>query len=556
MTISEKCNFRFIIFLSMIKNYFILNRFVIEAGKIVNGSAITDIFSQERDKLIIQLVKDKEEHFLEMFVNPGQPYSNLRERYSRAKKNTINLFPELVNKKIESIEICTDDRIVRIRAGSGYLYFTIRGKYTNVYAESEDELESFKTIDDEILKSLQKEFKNKTYSTDFNIPDLNLSIKEDYFREIKKAYPVISNEIIKEAKRRIIEKSNASAVLKEVISEIKTKKPTVFINELSNEIFLGFDSFGIFEHGEKEVFDDLISAQNFYLSKKHFLAELEKKLKIIQRHLTKELKKISNKINSLQGVLDKGNRSEEYKRTGELLLINLRSIKAGMKDITVKDIYNDNADLKIKLNPKHSAKKNVDSYFNKSKAEKIEYEKSKELISGAKNQFEKLQSVEKRLDSINDLKELTEIMKELKIKDSSDKKDKEDIKDKFKHYILDDKYHVFVGKDSKNNDLLTTKFAKQNDYWFHARSVSGSHVVLRVENTKETIPKSVLKKTASLAAYHSKAKTAGIAPVTYTFKKYVIKKKGYPIGTVHLLKEEVLLVKPEIPKDCEFVVDE
>jgi predicted ribosome quality control (RQC) complex YloA/Tae2 family protein len=541
----------------MIKNYFLLNRFVIDAEEVINGAAIADIFSQERDKLIIQLVKDEEEHFLEMYVNPGQPYINLREKYSRAKKNTINLFPEFINKKIESVEICTDDRIVRIKAGSGYLYFTIRGKYTNVYADTdENKLESFKNLNDETLTLIHKEFGDKTYSTDFNIPDLNLSFKEDYFREIKKTYPVISNEIIKEAKRRITDEKNASKVLDDVISKISIGKPTVFINNLNNEVFLGFDSFGIFEHQKKEVFDDLISAQNFYLSKKHFLAEREKKLKIIQRHLNKELKKISNKINSLQGVLDKGNRSDEYKRTGELLLINLRSIKAGMKDITVKDIYNDNIDVKIKLNPKHSAKKNVDSYFNKAKAEKIEYEKSKELISSAKNQFEKIQSIENRLDSINDLKELTEIMKELKIQDSTDKKDKDDIKDKFKHYILDDKYHVFVGKDSKNNDLLTTKFAKQNDYWFHARSVSGSHVVLRVENTKEAIPKSVLKKTASLAAYHSKAKTAGTAPVTYTLKRYVIKKKGYPIGTVHLLKEEVLLVKPEIPKGCEFVVDE
>ncbi len=144
----------------------------------------------------------------------------------------------------------------------------------------------------------------------------------------------------------------------------------------------------------------------------------------------------------------------------------------------------------------------------------------------------------------------------MKIKDKDYVESKDDIKLKFKRYIIDDKYNVYVGKDSKNNDLLTTRFAKQNDFWFHARSVSGSHVVLRVENTKEVIPKSVLKKVAALAAYHSKAKTAGVVPVAYTYKKYVIKKKGYPVGTVHLLREDVLLVKPEIPKNCEFVVDE
>ena len=92
-------------------------------------------------------------------------------------------------------------------------------------------------------------------------------------------------------------------------------------------------------------------------------------------------------------------------------------------------------------------------------------------------------------------------MKKLKIKQPEESEAKEDIGSKFKQYIIESKYKVYVGKDSKNNDLLTTRFAKQNDYWFHARGASGSHVVLRVENTKEPVPKNVLKKVAALAAY-------------------------------------------------------
>ena len=65
-----------------------------------------------------------------------------------------------------------------------------------------------------------------------------------------------------------------------------------------------------------------------------------------------------------------------------------------------------------------------------------------------------------------------------------------------------------------------------------------------------------MKKVAALAAYHSKAKTAGVVPVAFTFKKYVVKKKGDPVGTVHLLREDVLLVRPEIPNGCEFVTND
>jgi predicted ribosome quality control (RQC) complex YloA/Tae2 family protein len=78
-------------------------------------------------------------------------------------------------------------------------------------------------------------------------------------------------------------------------------------------------------------------------------------------------------------------------------------------------------------------------------------------------------------------------------------------------------------------------------------------VVLRNENKKEVIPKNIIKAAAAIAAFHSKAKTSSLAPVSYTFAKFVVKKKGMPLGQVQLLKENVILVRPEIPANCEFV---
>ena len=178
------------------------------------------------------------------------------------------------------------------------------------------------------------------------------------------------------------------------------------------------------------------------------------------------------------------------------------------------------------------------------------------LLKLAETEFERLKGIKEEITNSESIEQLNKSMKELKIKEKDQKPDKEDLRSKFKHYLLEGKYHLFVGKDSQNNDLLTTKFAKQNDYWFHARGVSGSHTVLRVDNTKETVPKNVLKAAASISAFHSKAKTAGLVPVSYTFKKYVVKKKGMAPGKVALLREETLLVHPEIPQNCEYVTEE
>jgi predicted ribosome quality control (RQC) complex YloA/Tae2 family protein len=540
----------------MIKNYFYLNRFVIEAGSILSGKKVYNIFTQEKDKLIIEFGEDNAVKFLELYVNPGQPHINIRTSYSRAKKNTIDVFPETCGQKISSIKIAEDDRIIKIDLINDTLFFTIRGKYTNViYVKEDNAISSFKKIDEHLLKDLAFEIQDQNYITSFN----NLDVKfesNDYYRDIKKKYPIIGNEIIKEAKRRDkSDNENKSLILEKILLEIIDEQPAVLINENLGEVHLAPKSFDVFVHSEKKPFDTLIEAQTFFLAKKRFLSEKQRLLKLITKHIERELKKTANKLNKLSTVVQSESKEEEYNRFGNLLLVSISKIKTGMDSIEVENIYGSNEIIKIKLNPKLPPRRNIDHYFDKSKSEKKSIEKFKDLLKQAKNKFSELKATEEILKSTDDLKELKGIIKKMKIKDKDDIESKDDIKSKFKHYLIDNKYNVYVGKDSKNNDLLTTRFAKQNDFWFHARSVSGSHVVLKVENTKEAVPKNILKKVAGLAAYHSKAKTAGTVTVANTLKKYVIKKKGFPIGTVHLLKEDVLLVKPEISKGCEFVVD-
>ena len=187
------------------------------------------------------------------------------------------------------------------------------------------------------------------------------------------------------------------------------------------------------------------------------------------------------------------------------------------------------------------------------KDEKINYKKSLELFNFTKEKYENLQKEFVNFYNAKTADEVTEIYKKIIPKKENIIKVDETQKFKYWQYKIDEKYDVFIGRDSKSNDYLSIKFANQNDYWFHARGLPGSHVVLRVENTKEGIPKDIIKKAASLAAFYSKAKTASAAPVSYTFSKFVHKKKGMEPGKVLLQKENTLLVKPEIPKNCVLV---
>ncbi len=544
----------------MFKNYFFLNRFIVEINSLIKDSLLTSAFSQDKDKLILEIKKAAETKFLEISVNPGLPFISLKDSFHRAKKNTIDFFTEHLPLKILFLEIAEADRVVRIRLDSGSLYFAIRGKYTNITLLTKDnKLENFKNFPEDFRED---DFINEQGAVKF-IKDFNLPLFQiygsDIWKELKNNYPFVGKEIISEVKSRIKEenkeenKEEIISALNQIIKEIFYEKPAVFLDQKYLQVYFGVSTFIIFPFTEKIFFQDIINAFNFFISKKFNFEQLSDKRKKIQKHLDRELSHFSAKMNKLQSVLERGSKEEEYQKLGNLLLINISSIHKGMNNIELHDIYNDNKPVSIKLDEYLPPKKNVDSYFDKAKNDRVRLEKSRQLFDVTSKVYYNLKNIELKFSNINDPEEYNKIMKELNIKDEDKKNIQDDIKDKFKHYLIENKYNIFVGKNNTNNDLLTLKFAKQNDYWFHARSVPGSHVVLKVDNTKETIPKNVLKKAASLAAFHSKAKTAGTVPVSFTLKKYVVKKKGMEPGKVALLREDTLLVKPEIPDKCEYI---
>ena len=92
-----------------------------------------------------------------------------------------------------------------------------------------------------------------------------------------------------------------------------------------------------------------------------------------------------------------------------------------------------------------------------------------------------------------------------------------------------DGFIVYQGKDAKSNDYVTMELANDNDYWFHAKGVPGSHVVIKV---KEKIPTmETIKKVAKIAAKNCKSKEDDVL-IVYCKKKFVKKDQGMNAGQV------------------------
>ena len=112
-------------------------------------------------------------------------------------------------------------------------------------------------------------------------------------------------------------------------------------------------------------------------------------------------------------------------------------------------------------------------------------------------------------------------------------------------YRLPGDWEVLVGRTDADNDYLSLRLARPNDWWFHVRGMPGSHVILQSRPSEEP-DRQTLKRAAAIAAYHSKARQAGSVAVSCTRARYVTKPRGAPAGTVQIRKETVLKVRPEL----------
>ncbi len=540
----------------MLKNYYYLNRTVVELIKLLKGAKVVEIFSQEKNSLLLAIPTD-EHPYRHLFIstNPTLPYLVIKDDHRKAKKNII--LYNVLNKpqKIKDIEISTNDRLIRIKLENINLFFSVMGGNTNVYFISNGE------VVDELKKS-KSELDVFKYIADNHFSSSNVyhDIEESTFegldaKSIKKSYSFIPKEIISEMKLRYVEGSEYQTLFHQVLEEVYLGKISVFENKTEEKIRFAPDSFRIFADNEKIVFDNCSSAISKYLQKHYRFDRIQNLKKEISKQLVKELERTANKLNNLKGRVEKGERSDEYYNYGNLLLANRHILKKGMDKASVVD-YVTNNEIGIKLNPKNTPQKSIDFYFEKARDEKINFKISKTLFEGTLKKYNKLKEIESEYESATSIDDFNEVKIRLKISDK--KKEKKKVTDgaKLREFLIEGKYKVLVGRDSKSNDMLSIKIAKQNDYWFHARGLPGSHVVLRVEDTKVGVPKNIIKNAAQIAAYYSKAKTAGTAPVSYTLGKFVRKKKGMEPGKVMVEKEKVLLVRPGIPSNTEMVSEE
>lgn len=266
----------------------------------------------------------------------------------------------------------------------------------------------------------------------------------------------------------------------------------------------------------------------------------------LERFMYNEKTKNEKKLVKLKKTLQDAGKADKYQLFGELLTANMYALKKGDKEIEAVNYYDENGGtVKITLDPLKTPSENAQRYFQK-------YQKAKNSVAIVEEQIEKTNEEILYFDSLlqqmeaassKDIEEIREelaeegYMRNRKLKNAK-KKPTKPILDK---YIASDGTEIFVGKNNKQNDYLTTKFARRDEIWLHTKDIPGSHVVIRsLEPTEET-----LLEAAKLAAYYSKAKDSSSVPVDFTKIRHVKKPSGAKLGFVTYDNQQTLYVTPD-----------
>ncbi len=250
--------------------------------------------------------------------------------------------------------------------------------------------------------------------------------------------------------------------------------------------------------------------------------------KIVQTALERNVKKYDLQMRQMKDT----EKRDKYKVYGELINTYGYNVEPGAKSMEALNYYT-NETITIPLDSTLTPQENAQKYFDKYGKLKRTYEALSELTIQVKQEIEHLESILAALDIAMQEEDLVQIREELiesgYIRRKGGAK-KVKITSRPFHYVSSDGFHIYVGKNNFQNDELTFKFANGGDWWFHAKQIPGSHVVLKTEGAE--VPDRAFEEAARLAAYYSKGREQDKVEIDYVQKKHVKKPAGAKPGFV------------------------
>jgi predicted ribosome quality control (RQC) complex YloA/Tae2 family protein len=518
-------------------NYHFLKFLCPELSLKLAGLSVSECFSQNKDELIIELSSTDQQIYIRALLHPSNTVVSFPSDFKRKKKNTVSLFPDLINEKISHVMVANQERAFYVFMQSGsVLLFKLHGSRSNVLFYKDKDSIPFAIFRHDIQEDLELTLDQLDKSYEINhsrfielegnasqfLPTLG-KIPREWLKangyldaSLDQKWNLIQEllDILESPLYSIIKKNREYhlSLLPESDYVIQTEDPIRACNEL-------FKYSVVIQAFEKEKNDRIRSYED---QKKRTLAYIEK---------TEE------KLNELVN-------GPSPSELADVIMANLHFLdgKSG-EEVVLFNFYSNKEEV-FQIKRGLSPQKFAENLYRKSKNRKIELHQLKENLQKKLEHLEFCEDMIENLISIQDHRGMRDFVKENGL-EVSKKEVQEQIP--FKRFEAFG-FEILVGKSSKANDEMLRYYTYKEDLWLHAKDVSGSHVLIKYQSGK-TFPKPVVERAAELALYYSKSKNESFAPVTFTAAKYVRKIKGAPAGAVMVDKESVMMCSPKGPVD-------
>lgn len=541
---------------------------------------LNKIAQPEKDELILTIKgKERKQYKLLLSAGAGLPLIYLTQNTKPSPMTAPN-FCMLLRKYLNSariVEITQPglERVIDIKLEHmdelgdlcvKHLIIELMGKHSNIIFCDDNMtiIDSIKRIN-QFVSSVREVLPGRDYFIPSTMNKLDpqsiefITFKEKVLKKpmpIAKALysnltgisPLLANEI---CYRASIDSGEATEILNEATELHLFRNLERLMEDVKNASFspniisldgspVEFSSVSLtcYEHHDIQSYQSVSEMLEAYYAAKNTFTRIRQKSSDLRKIVATNIDRSSKKYDLQLKQLKDTEKRDKFKVYGELITTYGYGLEPDAKVLETINYYT-NEEIKIPLDPTITPMENAKKYFEKYNKLKRTFDALTSLIQETSDELTYLESIRAALDIATDEDDLIELKREMtengyikrKASNRPDKKSKKiTSKSKPFHYISSDGYHIYVGKNNFQNDDLTFQFADGGDWWFHAKKIGGSHVI--VKSGGDDLPDKTFEEAASLAGYYSSARESKKVEIDYTIRKNVKKPSGGKPGFV------------------------
>lgn len=554
----------------MVANYFTLKALVEAWRADLTGAIVGDAFSQVRDELTLALAKPGDEWMLRLSVQAPFHFIFRSEGYSKARRNVATLFEAAFDRTVTAVRIAEHDRMLYLDLDDGGCFqIMLFGPRANVFLVDAGDLvvEAFQA-DGEWSGRPAPEARPAPRVNTFDAFEARWRANRKTTEQaVASALPLFDRTLAAEVMHRAgvateapdactpAERRALFEAAGRLRAELEAPEPRIYWRGRFADTCSLVALHHLEDHPEglqEERFASVDEAVRVFVRRSLAQRRFRELYEPLEKGLAGAAAHYRQSAERMLEELARESRAGRYERWAHLLMAAAADVPAGADEVTLPDLFAGapGPSVTIPLDPALSAVENAQRYYDRARRTRRAREEAEERLVDTEARAREAERLLAQLRAIETFSELEAFRKEEAAPLSRFTSDEEVAQDRipFRRFVLANGYEVWVGRNARQNDLLTFRYAQKHDRWMHARGVPGSHAVLRLPHRQAEPGRPLLERAAAIAAYYSKAQGSSLVPVMVTERKYVRKPKGAPPGAVVVEREEVLLVEPRLPE--------